>query len=284
VFKLSKEVSFKLLANKLGLDFRGLSTASISNVGSLDVHNEQSVVFSKEIAASNSNAIMIGVSSNVSENLIFSENPRFDFIRALNILHETVGFDKSNTPPVIHPSVKIGRNVVVENGVIIGEGTLIEHNVVIFENTIIGDNCIIRSNTSIGSDGFGFERGSDGTPYKFIHLGGVRIGDFVEVGSNVCIARGSLGSTIIENHVKIDNLVMVAHNCLVKQGAFLIGGCTLGGGVVIGEYSWISPNASLINKVTIGDRAMVGIGAIVIKDVPNNATVASYPAKKISNN
>ena len=81
--------------------------------------------------------------------------------------------------------------------------------------------------------------------------------------------------------MKIDNLVHVAHNCLIKDGAFIIACAELSGGVVVGKNAWIAPNSCTHQKVTIGESSLVGLGAVVTKDVPDKCVYAGNPAKKI---
>jgi UDP-3-O-[3-hydroxymyristoyl] glucosamine N-acyltransferase len=178
--------------------------------------------------------------------------------------------------------VKLGSKVVIERGCNIGESVIIEHNVVIHSGTSIGANTRIRANTSLGGDGFGFDRDEYGEKiYRFQHLGGLIIGCNVEIGSNNCIAKGTLSNTIIEDNVKTDNLVHIAHNCHIKKGVIITACSELSGGVVVGENAWLGPNSSIIQKVSIGKGAFVGIGAVVTKPIEENYLYAGNPAKKI---
>ena len=145
----------------------------------------------------------------------------------------------------------------------------------------IGSNCFIGASSSIGTEGFGYERDEQGVPIKFVHLGGVSIGDNVEIGSQTSIVRGTLSDTIIESNVKIDNLVHIAHNVHIKDGALVVACSEVSGSVVIGKNAWIAPNACIMEKVVIGDNAVVGLGAVVIRDVPDRTTVAGNPAKPL---
>lgn len=283
MFNLMKSVTLSHVAKAIGLDYVGNPDFLIAGVSPLSEMKSGCLTFSK----SNENqiflddaAVIVSVEGD-SGNYLISTNPRLDFIRCLEFLDSDIGFEQSKIKPIVHPTVKIGMGVVLENGVEIGEGSKIEPNVTIMSNTKIGKNCLIRSNTSIGSSGFGFERADDGTPIKFIHLGGVIIGDNVEIGSCTCIAKGTLGNTVIEDNVKIDNLVHVAHNCIIRNGAFLIACSEISGGVDVGRNSWIAPNACLTQKITIGDNALVGLGAVVTKNVEPLTVVAGNPAKKL---
>lgn len=147
--------------------------------------------------------------------------------------------------------------------------------------TIIGDDCIIKSGAVIGQDGFGFERDESDLPFRIKHLGKVIIGNNVEVGSGTTVCKGTLNDTIINDYVKIDDHVHIAHNVIIKKGAMIIACAEISGGVVINENAWIGPNASIIQKLVIGKKSIVGIGANVIKSVADFTVVAGNPAKKI---
>jgi len=186
---------------------------------------------------------------------------------------------------VIADTAQIGENVhvghfsVVEDGVVLGDGTYVDSHVVLKTGTRVGRHTSIGSHTAIGGQGFGFEVGDDGTPVRIGHLGGVVIGDHVEIGQHVAIAQGTIHPTRIDDHVKIDDCVFLAHNVEVGEAAFVIAGAEISGSVVIGKRAWISPEATVIQKVRIGDDALVGIGAVVVKDVDANTVVAGVPAK-----
>jgi acyl-[acyl carrier protein]--UDP-N-acetylglucosamine O-acyltransferase len=210
--------------------------------------------------------------------IIASDNPRLDFIRAQYLLQATPGFERIGIPACIHPGASIGRGVVIEDDVTIGEGTTIGHNAVILAGTRIGRFCDIQAGAVIGDAGFGFERDGDKRPLRMVHLGGVRIGDRVEIGANTCIARGALGDTILEDHVKVNNLVHIAHNCRIGEGT-MIGACAdLCGSLEIGRNCWIAPNCSIRQKLVIGEDAIIGMGAVVVRDVEAGVTVYGNPA------
>jgi acetyltransferase-like isoleucine patch superfamily enzyme len=133
----------------------------------------------------------------------------------------------------------------------------------------------------IGRDGFGWYHSDmlHRWQRRFPHIGGVFIGDGVEIGSFVTIDRGALNDTIIETGVKIDSHVHVGHNARILVGAMLSAGCIIGGSAVIGERTWVGLGAVVKNGVTVGDDVTIGMGAVVTKDVPSGQTVAGVPAR-----
>ena len=185
----------------------------------------------------------------------------------------------------------VADDAVIGEGTVIEPGAFVDHSVVIGSNvricagaavrsfTEVGDSTIIRENAVVGSEGFGFERDVDGTPIRLPHLGGVHIGRNVEIGVFTAVCAGTIDPTVIEDDVKVDNLVHIAHNCVVEKGAMVIACAELSGSARVGQRSWVGPNASVIESRRIGEGATVGIGAVVIKDVEPGATVAGNPAK-----
>jgi UDP-3-O-[3-hydroxymyristoyl] glucosamine N-acyltransferase len=284
-YKLKKPVRLSLLASKLSLQWTGFDVL-IEGVAPSSHVERSEITFSKGLPDKIDGVVFITPNQpdqefTKSNGFIIAENPRLEFIKALIFLENEIGFSTWGVPAKIDPSAKIGQNVVIENGCVVGANSIIEHNVVLHAGTRIGKNSRVRSCSSIGGDGFGFERLQDGTPLRFPHLGGVVIGDDVEIGSCTAIARGTLSDTIIEDNVKVDNLVHIAHNCLVKKGAFVIACAELSGGVIVGENSWVAPNSCTHQKITIGDNSLVGLGSVVTKNVPAKTVVAGNPAKRI---
>jgi UDP-3-O-[3-hydroxymyristoyl] glucosamine N-acyltransferase len=284
--KLKAPISSLRIAEVLALEHRGgpVEVVSVCNVSSAE---SQAMMFMKcaEINLSCKDAMVIAPAESkidVTCAHLISARPRFDFMRALYLVDQSVGFLEADTAPVIHPTARVSVHASIANGVHIGANTVIEPYVYLHAGTRIGSNCLIRCGADIGGDGFGYERLDDGTPLKFVHLGGVLIGNHVEIGANSCVARGALSDTVIDDHAKIDNLVHIAHNCYVGRGAFVIAGAEVSGGVQIGAGAWIGPNAAIIQKVDIGAGATVGIGAVVTRSIPEQQTVAGSPAQEIS--
>jgi UDP-3-O-[3-hydroxymyristoyl] glucosamine N-acyltransferase len=147
--------------------------------------------------------------------------------------------------------------------------------IILGKNTFIGENC------SIGNDGFGYIQDENKKWIKFPHYGDVVIGDDVEIGNNVCIDRGTLSNTIIGNGVKIDNLVHIAHNVEIGENTLIIAQTMIGGSSKIGKDCWISPSTSIKNGINIGDNVLIGMGAVVLKDVENNKVMVGNPAKEL---
>ena len=217
---------------------------------------------------------------------ILVDDPKLSFLKVADRLFnykQKTGIDKSST---ILPEAKLGKDIYIGPNcfigrVEIGDNTIIMGNNCILDKTIIGKNVVINPGTVIGSEGFGYSRDENKVLHKFPHFGGVIIEDDVEIGSNTCIDRGTLGNTIIRRGSKIDNLVHVAHNVDIGEYCLIIANSMLGGSLKIGAYSWVAPSSSIMNGITIGENVTVGMGAVVVKSVAENQTVAGVPARPI---
>lgn len=280
--ELKQPVSSAWLAERLGVPLMGPESTigRLCNLGCLAPDGLAFALPEVTVPELRGGTIVaLAVAAGRGASVLASETPRLDFIRAQHLVEEAGGFVRPDGPPCVDPSSRIEAGAVVEDGVTIGAHTRIGANAVILRGSRIGSHCDIQCGAVIGDAGFGFERDEQMHPLRMIHLGGVRIGDHVEIGVHASIARGALGDTVIEDHVKINNLVHIAHNCHIGEGT-LIGACAdLCGSIHVGRCCWIAPNASIRQKLRIGDEAIIGIGAVVVKDVERGATVYGNPAR-----
>jgi len=176
--------------------------------------------------------------------------------------------------------ILVGDNVSIEPSALIGEGTEIHSHVTIYAGVRIGQRCRISAGCVIGAEGFGYERQVTGGWVRIPHIGGVRIGNNVEIGGNTCIDRGTLADTVIEDGVKIDNLVHIAHNVLVGRDTLVIANSMIAGSVRIGERVWVGPGTSIREQLVIGSDSKIGMGSVVVKDVRPNTLVYGVPARE----
>jgi UDP-3-O-[3-hydroxymyristoyl] glucosamine N-acyltransferase len=202
---------------------------------------------------------------------------------------------KSSQPTIgkgcdIDEQIRFGRDVIVGDNVTIlagcyigdnvtiGSDTLLHANVSIYHHTQIGEGCIIHSGTVIGSDGYGFAHTKDGEHVKIYQNGNVIIEDSVEIGANCCIDRAAFGSTIIHRGTKLDNLIQIAHNCIVGEHTLcaaqsgLAGSTTLGRNVVMGGQSAVS------GHLHVGDFATIGGKSGVTKSLEGGKVYVGIPA------
>ncbi len=182
--------------------------------------------------------------------------------------------------PALHPTAKIGKGSVVLPGAVvgpmveIGEDCLIFPGVVLYPRTKIGNRVRLHANVVVGCDGFGYARSPQGA-VKIWHLGGVVIGDDVEIGANTVIDRGTLKDTVIEKGAKLDNLIQIGHNGYIKSHAILCAQIGLAGNVTVGSGAILAGQVGVADKVEIGDGALVGGQSGVTKDIPAGSEVTS---------
>lgn len=213
---------------------------------------------------------------------ILVDNPQHAMNQTVRRFAKEIGFQSAVKNPGVHPSVEIGQYVVIEDDVEIGEGCVIEHHAVIHSGTRMGKNCLVRTHASVGGQGYSYYRDDSGKLHKQLGVGGVFMGDDVEIGSNTCIVRGNIFDTRLENGVKVDNLVYIAHDCHIGEESYIISGASLCGYVKTGKRVRVAPNASVRQHIRIQDGAVVGLGAVVVSGVEAGETVAGVPAKPMA--
>ena len=168
---------------------------------------------------------------------------------------------------VVDPSATIGPLCVVERGARIGAGTVLKARVHVGEDCVIGERCILHPGVVIGADGFGFAP-NQGAWEKIEQLGTVRIGDDVEIGANSCVDRGALGDTILEDGVKLDNLIQIGHNVRVGKHTAMAGCAAVAGSATIGAYCTIGGRAGILGHLTIADHVHISATSLVTRSIP----------------
>ena len=222
--------------------------------------------------------------------ILFSTNPQFDFYRITqkffstsefkNNIHKTAIIEKNSN---LGQNVYIGSHCYIGNNVKIGDNTIILHNTCIYGKTEIGSGSVIKSNTTIGSEGFGFIP-INKELYHLPHVGSILIGDNVWIGSNTTIEKSHIDQTIIEDHVKIDDLVQIGHNTIIKEFTQITAACIICGKAKIGKNCWISPNSVIDVGCEIGDNCIVGTSSLVRSNFSKNSVVVGSPAKLLRKN
>jgi UDP-3-O-[3-hydroxymyristoyl] glucosamine N-acyltransferase len=178
---------------------------------------------------------------------------------------------------IIGDRVTISAGVKVMAGCQIGADTMLFPNVVLYENTVIGERCIIHACAVLGAYGFGYDS-SQGIHVLSQQLGNTVLGDDVEVGACSTIDRGTYSPTLIGNGTKIDNLVMVAHNCRIGKHNLICAGTGIAGSSMTDDYVVMAGRVGIRDHVHIGKGAVLGAMAGVISNVPDGARVVGIPA------
>ncbi len=199
----------------------------------------------------------------------------------------------------IHPSTIIAENVFIGENVTIGEdstimagatilpnsnignNTVIYPNVSIMPFSTIGSRCRIHSGTTIGSDGFGYNF-ENGVHHKIWHMGGVKIGDDVEIGSGCTIDQGTFSPTIIGSGSKLDNSVHIAHNVKIDSGVILCGQVGVAGSSKVGSYTVMGGKAGVSDGLVVGQATQIGGGSLVMGNLEDGSKVAGHPARPVN--
>ena len=189
----------------------------------------------------------------------------------------------------IHPYATVGDDVELGDGVTlhsgvhvmagsrIGPGSTLFPNAVLYENTQLGARCIIHGGAVLGAYGFGYTC-VDGRHRLTAQLGSVVLGDDVEIGANTTIDRGTYGATFVGEGTKIDDQVMIGHNCRLGKHNLLCSQVGIAGSTTTGDYVVMAGQAGIRDHVHIGDRAVLGAMAGIMSDVPEGARLLGIPA------
>ena len=231
--------------------------------------------------------------------VIVSDEPQACWARASIALHRAVSLsDAADRSDVAEDgTVEFEPGVVVGHGARIGRGTRIGANSVIGPGVQIGRDCVIGPQVSIafalvgdrvrlmagariGEAGFGAARSKTG-PVDIPQLGRVILQDGVTVGANSCIDRGAYDDTVIGENTKIDNLVMIGHNCVVGRNCLMAAHTGISGSVTVGDNVIFGGKAGVGDHIRIGEGARVAAGAGVLADIPAGETWSGYPAKPL---
>ncbi|HUL23780.1 MAG TPA: UDP-3-O-(3-hydroxymyristoyl)glucosamine N-acyltransferase [Thermodesulfobacteriota bacterium] len=171
----------------------------------------------------------------------------------------------------LYPGVYVGEDSSI------GEDSVLYPGVSVYSRTTIGKRVILHSGAVVGSDGFGYEKEGKKN-VKISQVGRVEIEDDVEVGANTTIDRATFGKTIIRRGVKIDNLVMVAHNVVIGEDSVIVSQVGISGSTKIGSNVILAGQVGLVGHIEIGDNVMVGAQAGVTHDLPANQGYLGSPA------
>lgn len=313
---LYMKISVKDVADFVGGTVYGQANLQISNLARIDTAKENELTFlyrtsfQKHLSTTKASAIIISPEiEKTRENItyIVVENPAEALYKIiLNYFNPDFSFDGIDSSASVDDNatlgknVQIGKNVVIDNGVSIGENTTIYHNTVILKNVTIGKNCLIFPNVTIrencvigdnvivhpgvviGSDGFGYNTDKQGIIHKIPQIGNVIIEDDVELGSNTCIDRAALGSTIIRKGTKIDNLVQVAHNVEIGESTAISAQCGISGSSKVGSHVILAGQVGLADHIEVEDLTIVGAQAGLSKSVKKGKYFGT-PAKEMGN-
>ncbi len=185
-------------------------------------------------------------------------------VAAFSYVSENVEIGKKT---IIYPQVFIGK------GVKIGEDCLIYPGVKIYQSCQIGDNCIIHAGAIIGSDGFGFAPKSAGDYAKIPQIGNVILENGVEIGANTTIDRATMGSTIIKEGVKLDNLIQIGHNVQIGENTVIAAQTGISGSTKLGKNNMIGGQVGFVGHIEIADDVKIGAQSGIISGIKDESSL-----------
>ena len=296
-------VTLKYLVETLGGELIG-SDIEVERVSSIANAQAGSITFitdskyQKELIATKASAVILTAKDKIFSELpsIVTDNPYAYFAQVSTILnpkpkpllgiHTTANVGEASKIPrscAIGPMAVIGKNVILDDDVIIGPGcylgdnvtigkhTKLEPHVTVYSDSIIGENCNIAAGSVIGADGFGYASQA-GTWVKIPQVGKVIIGNNVDIGSNTTIDRGALDNTIIEDGVKLDNLIQVGHNCVIGAHTVIAGCVGIAGSAKIGKRCKIGGAAMILGHLEIADEVTISPGSMITRSLKKSDT------------
>ncbi len=235
--------------------------------------------YAQQLATSRAGCVIVGPAQREAAlargDCIVADQPYLYFARVTQLWKRTLGAAAGpdihpsavvDPDAVIDPTARIGALCVVERGARVGAGTVLKPRVTLGESCVVGDRCIIHSGAVIGADGFGFAP-NQGAWEKIEQLGAVRIGNDVEIGANTCIDRGALGDTVIEDGVKLDNLIQIAHNVRIGKHTAMAGCVGVAGSATIGAHCTIGGSAGILGHLTLADNVHISSFSLVTRSI-----------------
>lgn len=284
------------------LEIKGVANLKDAKSGDLTFALEEK--FIKEAAASDAAAVITPRTAQIKEKAIIRvANPRLAMAKILSLFAPQPTLPRGvHKTAVLGRDVKIGKDVSIQAFVIladgatvgnrvilypgvyigsevsIGDDTIIYPNVSIYDRVSIGKRVIIHGGTVIGSDGYGFVPVA-GKYQKIPQIGKVIIEDDVEIGANVTVARATLGSTWIKRGTKIDNLVHIAHNCVIGEDCAITSLAAFAGSVTLENHVSVGGQAGFAGHIRVGEGTVVMARSGVTKDIPPHSVISGFPAQ-----
>ena len=256
--------------------------APLESAGPLDISFVSNPRYRQQLAGSRASCVIVAPELRETAlqrgSCIVTDQPYLYFARLTQLWRAHTVAERSLPVAAIHatavidpqaridPSARIGALCVVERGAVIGAGTVLKSRVTVGEDCVIGARCLLHSGVVIGADGFGFAPHGERWE-KIEQLGAVRIGDDVEIGANTCVDRGALQDTVIEDGVKLDNLIQVGHNVRIGRNTAIAGCAGIAGSATIGAQCTIGGGAVVLGHLQIADHVHISAATVVSKSI-----------------
>ncbi|RZL48411.1 MAG: UDP-3-O-(3-hydroxymyristoyl)glucosamine N-acyltransferase [Variovorax sp.] len=273
------------IVDALGGELHGDATLWVQRLSSLHTASSDALTFlshpkyRKDLATSRAACVIVSPAlrdeAHARGAFILTPDPYLYFARLTQLWktrHSRPEAMRIHPSAVIDPDATvdgtacIGAFCVVERGARIGAGTVLKSRVTVGEDCVVGDRCLLHPGVVIGADGFGFAP-HQGTWVKIEQLGAVRIGNEVEIGANTCIDRGALDDTVIEDGVKLDNLIQIGHNVRIGRHSAMAGCVGVAGSAVIGAHCTVGGGAIVLGHLTLADGVHVSAATVVTRSI-----------------
>lgn len=278
-------LSLGSIVEELGGELHGDAALLIEGLSTLEAAGPQHVSFlshpkyQTQLAASKAACVIVSPQMQSLAQLrgacIVTEQPYLYFARLTQLWKRSLPHSarpRVHTSAVIdplafvHPDARIGALCVIERGARIGANTELRSRVTVGEDCVIGDRCLLHPGVVIGADGFGFAPNA-GAWEKIEQLGAVSIGNDVEIGANTCIDRGALQNTVIEDGVKLDNLIQIGHNVRVGKHTAMAGCVGVAGSATIGAHCTIGGGAIVLGHLALADHVNISAATVVTRSI-----------------
>ena len=301
--EISDHVNGQLFGNEKLL-INGVSEIQNSRKGTITFLSNP--IYKKYLAKTKSSAVLVNSSSLLkNRDGIVVENPQLAMAKTLELffpkkkrtgsIHKNSNISKNSiigedvviesgvnimSKSIVNKNTIIGSNTFIGEHVKIGQNTIIHPNVTIYNDTIIGENVEIHSGSVIGSDGFGYVTHKN-YHYKILQTGNVKIENNVEIGSNCSIDRGTIGSTLIGEGSKLDNLIHIAHNVNIGKGCLIAAQFGISGSTLVGDFCTFAGKVGVAGHIQIGPKSIFAAKSGVTKSLKGGKVYAGYPAREI---
>jgi UDP-3-O-[3-hydroxymyristoyl] glucosamine N-acyltransferase len=278
------------IASRLGGRVAGDAETVIRQVGSLERAGAGQITFfnskklQEKLGETRAAAVILAPENEKLTRLprIVADNPYAYFARVSQLFNRVI-----SQAPGVHPSavvskkaslgesVSIGAGCVIGDDVVIGDESCLYPRVVVYPKCVLGKRVVVHAGVVIGADGFGIAR-EEGRWIKIPQIGGVRIGDEVEIGANTTIDRGALDDTVIEEGVKLDNQVQIGHNVRIGAHSAVAGCVGIAGSADIGRHCTIGGAAMIHGHITIVDHVHVSAGTLISRSLLKPGTYTGF--------
>ena len=284
------------LADEIGAELTGDGSIVVSSVNTLEdaLPGQLSFLsnpkYEKQLQSTKASAVILGTAVKCDRMPVLrAKDPYLAHQKAVVALHGHRKHPHAGIHPQAHveSSAEIGPGTVVYPGAYVGAGVKIGSdcvlypNAVIYDRCILGDRVVIHAGAIIGADGFGYAS-SAGVHHKIPQIGNVVLQDDVEIGANATIDRAALGSTLIGNGSKIDNLVTLGHNVRTGPGCLIVAQAGVAGSTTLGHHVVLVGQVGVAGHLDIGDQVMAGAQSGITGSVEPNMILLGAPAMPIS--